>query len=77
MDTPAVPTYACVATDTPWNWPLLRVLDAEGNEVKGIIEVNTEEGWAVRYVERRPPGEEEWPTERIEGTFRLAWAPAD
>lgn len=69
------PTYANVAKDIPVDWVFLNVLDAEGNVLTGVIEVNTEEGWAIRYImepERRPP-HEVWPTERITGQFRLEW----
>lgn len=71
-----VPTYASVYKNEPPDWMRLQVRDlATGKLLQGVIEVNTEEGWAERYImepERRPVGEV-WPTERITGQFALEW----
>lgn len=69
-----VPTYANVHTNQPPDWMRLQVRDLDtGNLLLGVIEVNTEEGWAERYVmeegRRVQPGE----TERITGRFALEW----
>ena len=70
------PTYANVNENEPADWSRLQVRDLDKDElIQGVVEVNTEEGWAVRYImepERRPFGEV-WPTERITGRFALEW----
>ncbi|WVW77421.1 hypothetical protein Bhz59_00035 [Stenotrophomonas phage vB_SmaS_Bhz59] len=70
------PTYANVNKNEPPDWMRLQVRDLDKNElIQGVVEVNAEEGWAVRYImepERRPVGEV-WPTERITGRFALEW----
>lgn len=71
-----VPTYASALTQTPPNYTNLRVLDSQGEEVRGVVEINTEEGWLIRYKnfpEAFLDASGEWPTERIEGDFRLVW----
>lgn len=43
-------TYA-KADGPPDDWMLLKVIDADtGEEITDVVEVNTAEGWLVRYV---------------------------
>lgn len=61
----------------PFNWNQLRIIDANGHEMKEVIEVNAEDGWLIRYktddygyiIVDRLKGEAV--TERIEGEFRI------
>ena len=69
-------TYA-KALGPPDNWADLCVLDRSGNEVPDVVEVNTEEGWLIRFA-RDEAGHlvinkerDDLETERIEGEFRI------
>lgn len=71
-------TYA-KAGGPPDNWLYLRVEDVDtGLIIPEVIEVNTAEGWAIRYKRVNyalvlgPDGPE---TERITGNFRLVHLP--
>lgn len=66
-------TYAKVG-GPPDDWECWVVLDAEsGEELTNLVEVNTREGWAVRYVTPPVAGPSgDLLTERITGKFRLA-----
>lgn len=67
-------TYAIVG-GPPDDWSDLRVVDAAGNQIADVVEVNAAEGWLVRY-KRNEAGEfcidgDELVRERIEGNFRI------
>jgi hypothetical protein len=68
-------TYA-KAGETPANWAELQVIDlATGQEVRTVVEIDTEAGWLVRG-RRDADGRliddgDEFAKERIEGRFAL------
>jgi len=68
-------TYAKVG-GPPDNWWELRVLDLDtGKFITEVIEVNTAEGWLVRYKtdENGQPiiSGLNWARERVEGNFEI------
>ncbi|KQW79717.1 hypothetical protein [Brevundimonas sp. Root1279] len=71
-------TYAKV-DGPPSDWQGLKVIDrATGGEVSRVIEVNTVEGWLIRYrlnerglIFSDPDRPDEAATERVEGDFEI------
>ncbi|MBY8826096.1 hypothetical protein [Sphingomonas colocasiae] len=73
-------TYACVG-GPPDNWFNLLIVDADGVEIRDVVEVNAAEGWLVRCLRdangRPIPGDDGYATERLEGQFRIERKPVD
>lgn len=69
-------TYAKVG-GPPDDWERLQVRDTEsGALVDSVIEVNTEEGWAlISRRDRWRPGMEDIPTEKLIGNFAIERQP--
>lgn len=77
----AAPTYAC-AGGPPLDWHLLEVWDiVEERLVQDVVEVNTKEGWLIKYA-TGPDGkplvegegdDRQFKRIRVEGRFQLRY----
>ncbi len=72
-------TYAVVG-GPPVNWHDLQVLDRDtGAPIDGVVEVNTVEGWLIRYIRdeqgRLVSGAGKAAKERVVGNFMIVERP--
>lgn len=68
-------TYA-KAGETPANWPELTVFNVDtGEEITTCVEINTIEGWMIRFMRHENGSmvieDGRLKEERIEGNFRI------